>query len=480
MPVLTASNVDSLAPNAAAIKNGQGLARKKSFIQLKRTDDGDLLFGQCSGSGKTPYECSVDFIAPESPVFRCTCPSRQFPCKHTLGLMYAYVEGQEFTVAPVPEDIAAKREKAGKREESKLKPVVDVVESKTRKVNKSALKKKIVSQLEGLDLLEKLVLSLVRSGLSAFDRTMLKTVNEHVKQLGNYYLSGAQTELRRFAPMLLGSNLDREGNYTYAMEQLTRLHAFIKKGRAYLTTRAEDPELALDHQSMIDEWLGHAWQLSELKEYGLVIEGAELLQLAFYNENDQARQEFVDLGYWMELASGEIHRMVNYRPYKAAKLMREEDSFFQLVQTPLLYKYPGDMNARVRYEEMAAREITAADLEVVTSKAQRSYAEVLKKVKNQLKNPLGDKSPVLLLHAVSLGATESGQFVLTDESGIRLVLEDIPSLPQGTVELLNFLPAASLADFFVLVMLEHRLDQGRLVAQPLTWIKGEAVTRLMY
>ncbi|WP_379133639.1 SWIM zinc finger family protein [Paenibacillus sp. sgz500958] len=478
MPELTASKVDSFAPNAVAIKNGQGLVRKKSFIQLNRTDDGSLLFGLCSGSGKTPYECSVDFIAPESPVFRCSCPSRQFPCKHTLGLMYAYAEGQDFTVATVPEDIAAKREKAGKREESKSQ-LADDVENKPKKVNKSALKKKINTQLEGLDLLEKLVLSLVRSGLSTIDSKTLKMINEHVKQMGNYYLSGAQIELRRLV-LLLGNTQNREDTYTYAVEQLTRLHAFIKKGRTYLIARAEDPELALDNQSTIDEWLGHAWQLSELKEYGLTQEGAELLQLAFYSKDDQARLEYVDVGYWLDLTSGEIHRTVNYRPYKAAKLMREEDSFFQIVQTPLLYTYPGDMNVRVRYEEMKARDITAADMTILPAKAQRSYSDILKKVKNQLKNPLGDKWPVLLLHAASLGVTESGQFVITDESGVQLVLEDIPSLPQGTVQLLPYLPASSHTDCLLLVMFEHHLDQGRLVAQPLTWIKGEVITRLLY
>ncbi|MNO18351.1 hypothetical protein D3C76_80660 [compost metagenome] len=479
MPELTTSYVDSLAPNAAAIKNGQGLVRKKSFVQLHTSENGELLFGQCAGSGKTPYECSVDFVTPESPVFRCSCPSRQFPCKHALGLLYAYVEGQAFSPAPVPEDIASKREKAEKREENKAKQAAEGTETKPKKVNKSALKKKINAQLEGLDLLEKLVLSLIRGGLSTIDSKMLKTIQEHVKQLGNYYLSGAQTQLRRFA-LLLGKGEDREEGYTYAMEQLTRLHAFIKKARVYLTARAGDPELALDHESTIDEWLGHAWQLSELKEYGLVKESVELLQLAFYSYDDAARQEFVDLGYWLEMASGEIHRTVNYRPYKAAKLMREEDSFFELAHIPLLYTYPGDMNARVRYEEMTSRAVEDKDLERVAASAGRSYTEALKKVKNQLKNPLSDKTPVMLLHAASLGVTENGQYVITDDSGVQLVLEDIPSLPQGTIELLPFLPAAALKDCCILVMFEHLLDQGRLIAQPLTLIQRGAVTRLLY
>lgn len=481
MPELTSSYVDSLAPNAAAIKNGQGLVRKKSFIELHQTENGELLFGKCAGSGKTPYECSVDFIVPESPVFRCSCPSRQFPCKHALGLLYAKVEGQTFSVAPIPEDIASKREKAEKREENKVKQAAEGADPKPKKVNKSALKKKINAQLEGLDMLEKLVLSFVRGGLATIDRSSMKTIQEQIKQLGNYYLSGAQIELRRFTILMFGGK-DQEQNYTYAMEQLARLHAFIKKGRAHLQARSVDPELALDPDTTIDEWLGHAWQLSELKEFGRVKDGAELLQLAFYSFNDMARQEYVDIGYWLDIAAegGTVHRTLNYRPYKAAKLMREEDSFFEIAVVPQLYTYPGDMNARVRYEAMTTRPVTGADLAQAGAIAHRSFAEAIKKVKNQIKNPLSDKLPVLLLHAASLGVTENGQYVITDESGSSLVLEDIPSLPQGTVDLLPFLPEAAQRDCLLLVMFEHNLDDGRLTAQPLTVLKDEEMFRLLY
>lgn len=93
---LTTSYIDSLAPNAAAAKNGRGLVQKSKFIKLNVSEDEDLLFGECLGSGKSNYVCSVDFITPDNPVARCSCPSRQFPCKHALGLMYAYADGISF------------------------------------------------------------------------------------------------------------------------------------------------------------------------------------------------------------------------------------------------------------------------------------------------------------------------------------------------------------------------------------------------
>ncbi|MFC6750247.1 SWIM zinc finger family protein [Deinococcus aquaticus] len=42
------------------------------------------LWGECQGSGQTPYLTGVDL---SGPAFRCSCPSRKFPCKHALALL---------------------------------------------------------------------------------------------------------------------------------------------------------------------------------------------------------------------------------------------------------------------------------------------------------------------------------------------------------------------------------------------------------
>jgi len=476
---ITESYVDSLAPNASAIKNGQGLVKKRSFVQLNRSEDGSLLFGECSGSGKSNYQCSADFIQPEKPILRCSCPSRQLPCKHALGLLYAYVGGGEFATAPVPEDILSKREKAEKHEEKKQQQAADGAEPKPKKVNKSALKKKVQAQLDGLETLEKLVLSLVRGGIGTIDTKTIKMIQDHAKQLGNHYLPGAQNELRRLA-LYLSSDEDRETIYTNVMEQLTVLHAFIKKGRGHLTAKLDDPELALDHETTVEEWLGHAWQLNELKEYGLMSENVELIQLSFLSYDDQARQEYVDQGYWMERETGDIHRTVQYRPYKAAKQMRADDSFFEVAQVKSLYRYPGEMNRRVRWDELITRVVEAEDVECMSAHAQRSYADVFKKVKNQLKNPLGDKNPVMLLHVSDIKQTDQNEYVVLDEAGQQIVLDDVCASHHSTVSLLPLLPVDWTKDAAMLVMFEHRLASGRLLAQPLTIMKDAEMIRLMY
>ena len=110
--------INQLAPNQSAVTNGWGLVKKNKFVKLNISEDGTIIFGECSGSGSSNYNTSADFIKPESPVFRCSCPSRQFPCKHALGLMYAYVSGKSFEKAEVPQDILEKREKIEKKEQN--------------------------------------------------------------------------------------------------------------------------------------------------------------------------------------------------------------------------------------------------------------------------------------------------------------------------------------------------------------------------
>ena len=106
---------------------------RTSSLKLHISEDETILFGECQGSGKEPYRCSCDFARPDKPTHRCSCPSRQFPCKHCLGLMYAYAQGKKFTAAAVPEDVQAKREKLQARVEKKQADA-----DKPKQVNKSA------------------------------------------------------------------------------------------------------------------------------------------------------------------------------------------------------------------------------------------------------------------------------------------------------------------------------------------------------
>ncbi len=472
--------VDAAAPNADAAKNGRALVLKGKFLKLHTSEDGTLLFGHCQGSGKDPYLCSSDFAVPEAPVHRCNCPSRQFPCKHSLGLMYAFVQGKKFSAADVPADLAAKREKSQARVEKKKEEF-----DKPKVVNKGALAKKIKAQLEGIDLLEKLTLDLVRLGIGNVNAKSAREIEEQAKQLGNAYLPGAQAALHNFTKLFYGDDFaaersakEREAVYSEALDQLGRLSSLVKQGRIYLQKRLEDPELKPETESSIAAWLGHAWQLAELKAAGLVQQDAELVQLAFNSHDDVARKEFVDTGVWMNLGSGRIQLTQNFRPYKAAKYIKSDDSFFQVAQVKELCLYPGGVNPRIRWEGMTPRPLEPKDFAKIRGFGQVDFAAVIKDVKTQLKGPLADKQPIYAINYVKLGQV-NGSYVAVDAKGERLVMTDAGmSEEPASCHLLSLLPKEILAGNTLIVRFRHDLDTRKLQIKPLSIVTPTSIVRL--
>lgn len=82
----TVEQVMALAPDASSASSGKGLGSSRKWVSLGSDDVS--VWGECQGSGKLPYQASIDL---SEPAFKCTCPSRKFPCKHSLGLFLIYV-----------------------------------------------------------------------------------------------------------------------------------------------------------------------------------------------------------------------------------------------------------------------------------------------------------------------------------------------------------------------------------------------------
>ena len=77
-----------LAPDTPSLAAARRLARPGPWSDTGSTET--LLWGKCQGSGKTPYQVSIDLTGP---AFRCSCPSRKLPCKHGLALLLLWVDG---------------------------------------------------------------------------------------------------------------------------------------------------------------------------------------------------------------------------------------------------------------------------------------------------------------------------------------------------------------------------------------------------
>lgn len=475
--------IESAAPNADASKNGRALVVKGKFAGLHFDSDETILFGQCAGSGKQPYSVSCDFARADQPTYRCSCPSRQFPCKHCIGLMFAYVlKKGSFKVAAIPADLAEKREKLATRVEKKKEDA-----EKPKVVNKTALAKKIRTQLDGLDLLEKLTLDLTRIGIGNMNAKSAREIEDNARQLGNAYLPGAQAALHRYTKLFSADPGDSspsalppkgEAIYGEALDQLARLRSLVKQGRTYLQRRLDDPDMKPETDSAIAAWLGHAWQLAELRAAGLVQSDVELLQLAFNTHDDVARQEFVDTGAWMNLNSGRIQITQTFRPYKAVKFIKSDDSFFQVAQIKELCIYPGDVNPRVRWEGMTPRPVEPRDYQRVRELAKPDFAEVIKEVKNNLKAPLADKQPIYALRFKRIGQV-AGVPTIEDAKGERLTMTDTGMTEEPpSCHLLQLVSTDLHENNTLIARFRHDLDHRKLQIKPLGIVTTSGVVRL--
>lgn len=90
----TADRVLALAPDSASRKAGSELGAAAPWSETGSSGEGTV-WGLCEGGGSTPYRTVVDVADASGPAYQCSCPSRKFPCKHALGLLLLWTEGEE-------------------------------------------------------------------------------------------------------------------------------------------------------------------------------------------------------------------------------------------------------------------------------------------------------------------------------------------------------------------------------------------------
>ncbi|MEM7715647.1 MAG: SWIM zinc finger family protein [Cyanobacteria bacterium P01_A01_bin.68] len=162
----TQEQILALAPDASSAKNAITLATSRKWSSLGCNEK--AVWGDFQGSGKNPYNTQIDLT---EPAFKCTCPSRKFPCKHAIALFLLFVnEKQLFTQnsppARVSDWLEARSQRTVKKEE-KLK-----TEEKTKKeVDPEAQAKRAAKRFQkvtgGMQDLEVWLRDLVSNGLAA-------------------------------------------------------------------------------------------------------------------------------------------------------------------------------------------------------------------------------------------------------------------------------------------------------------------------
>lgn len=118
--------VQDLAPDQSSLGAAKKLLNTAKWPMLGVAPELNSIWGQCQGSGANPYLTMADVV---DHGYKCTCPSRKFPCKHVLAIMWIFSESQgSFSESEPPEWVAEwlSRRKRGSsaKEVDPAKPVI--------------------------------------------------------------------------------------------------------------------------------------------------------------------------------------------------------------------------------------------------------------------------------------------------------------------------------------------------------------------
>ena len=163
--LLTEEQIAALAPNPAALKAGQKLA--SGSVWSNHGESARAMWAEVKGSGKTPYQTQIDL---QNLAYKCSCPSRQFPCKHAVGLLLLKARlGSSFPSSSEPEWVA---EWVNRRQAKKEKPEPSAEEEASPAAKEKKAAQKATTQANRMELikagaeeLERWLEDLVRMGL---------------------------------------------------------------------------------------------------------------------------------------------------------------------------------------------------------------------------------------------------------------------------------------------------------------------------
>lgn len=271
-PTFTSEQVIALAPDPASASAGRGLSGPSKWVTLGIR--GDALWGECQGSGKTPYQTRIDLT---EPAFKCSCPSRKFPCKHGLGLMLLWVDKPALVKdaeppAWVAEWLASRTERAVKKqeraEEKAQKEADPVAQAKRAERRESRVE-------AGVAELEVWLRDVLRRGFAAAKSDDSESWHRMAARLVDAQAPGLSRHVRTLQEALSSG----DGWQSRALRQAARIHMLTQAWRRIETlpeglredVRAaigftQSKEEVLAGKAVADDWYCWAQDIADTEE----------------------------------------------------------------------------------------------------------------------------------------------------------------------------------------------------------------------
>ena len=259
MAVVSLEKIEALAPDQSSLVAARKLVKPGGWTGVS-SDDAGLIWGECQGSGASPYRVVV---SEADAGYKCTCPSRKFPCKHSLALMWMRAEGKiRFQPATAPEwvqDWLRRRRPASgasadsdNNDTSQPKSVAQATSSQAEEVDPKAEARAAAARdrarreredaiLAGLDDLQTWLIDQVDAGLAGFATHAVKSCRAIAQRLVDAKAAGLASRLDTLPNRIY--SLPEHLRPVAAVEQLGQLHLLAE---AYRRQETLVPELRAD------------------------------------------------------------------------------------------------------------------------------------------------------------------------------------------------------------------------------------------
>lgn len=469
----------SHAPNPALAESGRELSESGCFAALCRTEDGKTCWAECAGSARNPYYVSFDCsLSEDAPVFRCSCPSRQSPCKHVIGLMYELLSGKEFAVDEPPSYVARARVRQASeqaRSEARLE--------RTRRQNAAAREKRLERQLEGLAKAEKFLGELLCDGLKSLPDLPAQSLERLAAELGSRGLPGARDAFERIARLeraIRQDGAEKRAGYAEIARDLAALQVMLRRARELLGRQPSADGYAMEEPALY-EMLGGVWDPDELRAIGSWRKNARLVQLSFDVSRASARRTRVERGFWAELTRGDLVHTLSTRPSRMPKGIGTDDTCFSLLEIPLLYEAPVAPCPCVWWEDAVPKPLGEAEWSALRGMAVARVSEAVRSAAARLSEPLLPAYVPALVRVGAIGYVER-TLVLADGEGERIALRDRreDGAERASVCRLTALPQPPEAGDAVFGLIFYDESDRRYCLHPYGVVRADGIVRLQF